>query len=74
MAALAGFGGGNFASSMANITFFYPEREKGWALGLNAAGGNLGAVGRTVRRPDRRHDRRRRRGEPAAGRLDLGAA
>ena len=44
MAALAGFGGGNFASSMANITFFYPQREKGWALGLNAAGGNLGAA------------------------------
>jgi len=42
-AALAGFGGGNFASSMSNITFFYPQREKGWALGLNAAGGNLGA-------------------------------
>lgn len=40
IAALAGFGGGNFASSMANITFFYPAREKGWALGLNAAGGN----------------------------------
>ncbi|MGI9824044.1 MFS transporter [Agromyces sp. Marseille-Q5079] len=43
-AALAGFGGGNFASSMSNITFFYPQREKGWALGLNAAGGNLGAA------------------------------
>ncbi|WP_395242887.1 MFS transporter [Agromyces sp. MMS24-K17] len=43
-AALAGFGGGNFASSMSNITFFYPAREKGWALGLNAAGGNLGAA------------------------------
>jgi len=43
VAALAGFGGGNFASSMANITFFYPQREKGWALGLNAAGGNIGA-------------------------------
>jgi NNP family nitrate/nitrite transporter-like MFS transporter len=43
VAALAGFGGGNFASSMANITFFYPQRKKGWALGLNAAGGNLGA-------------------------------
>jgi len=43
-AALAGFGGGNFASSMANITYFYPQREKGWALGLNAAGGNLGAA------------------------------
>ncbi|MFC0678627.1 MFS transporter [Lysobacter korlensis] len=43
VAALAGVGGGNFASSMSNITFFYPLREKGWALGLNAAGGNLGA-------------------------------
>lgn len=43
-AALAGFGGGNFASSMSNITFFYPQREKGWALGLNAAGGNVGAA------------------------------
>ena len=43
IAALAGLGGGNFASSMSNITFFYPQREKGWALGLNAAGGNLGA-------------------------------
>lgn len=43
-AALAGFGGGNFASSMANISFFYPEKEKGKALGLNAAGGNLGTA------------------------------
>ena len=42
VAALAGFGGGNFASSMANITYFFPQKEKGWALGLNAAGGNLG--------------------------------
>jgi len=41
-AALAGFGGGNFASSMTNISFFYPERKKGAALGLNAAGGNIG--------------------------------
>ena len=41
-AASAGLGGGNFASSMANISFFYPDREKGLALGLNAAGGNLG--------------------------------
>lgn len=43
-AATAGVGGGNFASSMANISFFYPEREKGFALGLNAAGGNLGVA------------------------------
>ncbi|HVT78948.1 MAG TPA: nitrate/nitrite transporter, partial [Acidimicrobiales bacterium] len=41
-AATAGVGGGNFSSSMANISFFYPEKEKGFALGLNAAGGNLG--------------------------------
>lgn len=41
-AALAGFGGGNFASSMTNINAFYPQRLKGWALGLNAGGGNLG--------------------------------
>jgi MFS transporter, NNP family, nitrate/nitrite transporter len=38
----AGVGGGNFASSMANINAFYPQRLKGWALGLNAGGGNLG--------------------------------
>ena len=44
VAGTAGFGGGNFASSMANISFFYPEREKGWALGLNAAGGNIGVA------------------------------
>ncbi|MGH9122162.1 MAG: MFS transporter, partial [Acidimicrobiales bacterium] len=43
-AATSGVGGGNFASSMANISFFYPEGRKGWALGLNAAGGNLGVA------------------------------
>jgi NNP family nitrate/nitrite transporter-like MFS transporter len=41
-AALTGFGGGNFASSMTNINAFYPQRLKGWALGLNAGGGNIG--------------------------------
>jgi NNP family nitrate/nitrite transporter-like MFS transporter len=41
-AATAGLGGGNFSSSMSNISFFYPDREKGYALGLNAAGGNIG--------------------------------
>jgi NNP family nitrate/nitrite transporter-like MFS transporter len=45
VAATAGLGGGNFASSMANISFFYPSRMKGWALGLNAAGGNIGVSG-----------------------------
>jgi NNP family nitrate/nitrite transporter-like MFS transporter len=44
IAALAGVGGGNFASSMANISFFYPQAEKGRALGLNAAGGNIGTA------------------------------
>jgi NNP family nitrate/nitrite transporter-like MFS transporter len=44
VAALAGVGGGNFASSMANINAFYPDRAKGWALGLNAGGGNLGVA------------------------------
>jgi NNP family nitrate/nitrite transporter-like MFS transporter len=43
-AATAGLGGGNFSSSMANISFFYPDRRKGFALGLNAAGGNLGVA------------------------------
>ncbi|BBH17166.1 hypothetical protein Back2_14530 [Nocardioides baekrokdamisoli] len=41
---LAGLGGGNFASSMANINSFYPADKKGFALGLNAAGGNLGVA------------------------------
>lgn len=43
-AAAAGVGGGNFASSMANISYFYPERDKGTALGVNAAGGNVGVA------------------------------
>jgi NNP family nitrate/nitrite transporter-like MFS transporter len=49
-AATAGVGGGNFSSSMFNISFFFPERKKGLALGLNAAGGNLGVAvaGRAV--------------------------
>ncbi|MFC6011244.1 nitrate/nitrite transporter [Nocardia lasii] len=42
VAAFAGFGGGNFASSMTNINAFYPQRLKGWALGMNAGGGNIG--------------------------------
>ncbi len=42
LALLCGFGGGNFASSMANISFFYPREQKGTALGLNAGLGNLG--------------------------------
>ncbi|GGJ18300.1 nitrate/nitrite transporter [Streptomyces brasiliensis] len=39
---LAGIGGGNFASSMTNINAFFPMKKKGWALGLNAGGGNVG--------------------------------
>lgn len=42
IAAVAGLGGGNFSSSMTNINAFYPQRLKGWALGLNAGGGNIG--------------------------------
>ncbi len=42
VAALGGLGGGNFASSMVNINTFFPEGRKGWALGLNAGGGNIG--------------------------------
>ena len=45
LALLCGFGGGNFASSMANISFFYPQKEKGGAMGLNAGLGNLGVSG-----------------------------
>lgn len=42
LALLCGLGGGNFASSMANISFFFPKSEKGHALALNAGFGNLG--------------------------------
>ena len=42
LAALSGIGGGAFASSMSNISFFFPKRMQGLALGLNAGLGNLG--------------------------------
>jgi MFS transporter, NNP family, nitrate/nitrite transporter len=42
LALLCGFGGGNFASSMSNIAFFFPKKEKGNALAINAGFGNLG--------------------------------
>lgn len=42
LALMCGFGGGNFASSMANIAYFYPKKTKGHALALNAGLGNLG--------------------------------
>jgi len=42
LAALSGVGGGAFASSMSNISFFFPKRMQGLALGLNAGLGNAG--------------------------------
>ena len=42
LALLCGFGGGNFSSSMSNISFFFPKSQKGMALGMNAGLGNLG--------------------------------
>ena len=42
LALLCGLGGGNFSSSMANISFFFPKERKGSALGVNAGLGNLG--------------------------------
>lgn len=44
LALLSGFGGGNFASSMSNISFFFPKKMQGLALGLNAGLGNLGVT------------------------------
>ena len=44
LAFLSGIGGGNFASSMSNISFFYPKRMQGLALGLNAGLGNAGVT------------------------------
>lgn len=43
-AAVSGVGGGSFASSTTNINFFFPEREKGRALGINAGAGNAGVA------------------------------
>ncbi|WP_317493248.1 nitrate/nitrite transporter [Haloechinothrix sp. LS1_15] len=42
--ALTGLGGGCFASSMTNVAHLYPRRHQGWALGLNAGGGNIGVA------------------------------
>ncbi len=44
LALLSGFGGGNFASSMSNISFFFPKRVQGTSLGLNAGLGNFGVT------------------------------
>ncbi|MGH3969572.1 MAG: nitrate/nitrite transporter [Mycobacterium sp.] len=43
-AALTGLGGGNYSASLANVNAFYPQRLKGWALAVNAGGGNLGVA------------------------------
>jgi NNP family nitrate/nitrite transporter-like MFS transporter len=44
MALLSGLGGGNFASSMSNISFFFPKRVQGYSLGMNAGLGNFGVT------------------------------
>ncbi len=44
LALLSGIGGGNFAASMSNISFFYPKKQQGLALGLNAGLGNFGVT------------------------------
>lgn len=44
LALLSGFGGGNFASSMSNISFFFPKKVQGYALGMNAGLGNFGVT------------------------------
>jgi len=44
MALWSGVGGGNFASSMSNISTFFPKRFQGTALGLNAGLGNFGVT------------------------------
>ena len=44
LALLSGFGGGNFASSMSNISFFFPKKVQGYSLGMNAGLGNFGVT------------------------------
>lgn len=44
MALLSGIGGGNFAASMSNISFFFPKKQQGLALGMNAGLGNFGVT------------------------------
>ena len=44
LAFLSGIGGGNFASSMSNISFFFPKKIQGYALGMNAGLGNFGVT------------------------------
>lgn len=44
LALLSGIGGGNFASSMSNISFFFPKKIQGYGLGMNAGLGNFGVT------------------------------
>ena len=44
LAFLSGIGGGNFASSMSNISYFFPRKVQGYALGMNAGLGNFGVT------------------------------
>ena len=44
LAFLSGIGGGNFSSSMSNISFFYPKKMQGYSLGMNAGLGNFGVT------------------------------
>ena len=44
LAFLSGIGGGNFASSMSNISFFFPKKMQGYSLGMNAGLGNFGVT------------------------------
>ncbi|OWV28481.1 antiporter, partial [Halomonas campaniensis] len=44
LALLSGIGGGNFACSMSNISTFYPSKQQGYALGMNAGLGNFGVT------------------------------
>ncbi|MEG9884724.1 MAG: antiporter [Hyphomicrobiales bacterium] len=51
LALLSGLGGGNFASSMSNISFFFPKRVQGYSLGLNAGLGNFGVTAMQILTP-----------------------
>jgi NNP family nitrate/nitrite transporter-like MFS transporter len=44
LALLSGIGGGIFSASMSNISFFYPKKVQGYALGMNAGLGNFGVT------------------------------
>ncbi|MCG6656896.1 antiporter [Halomonas campisalis] len=44
LALLSGIGGGNFAASMSNISTFFPKKQQGYALGMNAGLGNFGVT------------------------------